>query len=111
MTQDTIKTRLRAALALIDQPHKWTQGALRRDFTGSLPRDTGRSVVSRCAYGALVDASKGGEDCELAIHLRRSIYAHGGPADGVTSWNDAPQRTHSQVMLAFDRAIADTHPD
>ena len=34
MTLDTIKDRLRAARALIDQPEKWTQGALKRDVNG-----------------------------------------------------------------------------
>ena len=89
MNKDTIKSRLIAARALIDQPEKWTKDA------------------SSCAYGALVAVSQGGEYCWLASHLRRSINSHGGRADGIMGWNDAPERTHAEVMRAFGRAIDD----
>ena len=114
MTQDTIKQRLQAARALIDQPDKWTQGALQRDASGrSGLFAIGHQVVSRCASGAICDACES-EDWdvnddwnEVNGHLRRSINRHGGNVYGITHWNDAPERTHAQVMLAFSRAIED----
>ena len=74
MTQDTMKRKdSQEARALIDQPEKWTQCALRRDFTGSLVQETGRPVVARCADGAIGDAceGRGAEWKEVSGQLRR----------------------------------------
>ena len=79
MTKDTIKSRLRAARALIDQPEKWTQGALHRDAQGRrLDSQRGRVVVSRCATGAIMDACGVGEAAEAVTHLECFITYYGG---------------------------------
>ena len=107
MTQDTIKQRLRAARALIDTPAKWTQGVNARDSDGlalsCFEVDGSPSVVSRCAFGALMGACNLGEVGEIAKHLMRSINYYGG----ISSWNDEQGRTHAEVMQAFDRAITE----
>ena len=113
MTQDTIQDRLRAARALIDQPEKWTQGALRRDVNGCpLGNNPEREIQARCAGGAIGDACQSvwPDLDEVSDHLRRSINCHGGDVHGITYWNDRPERTHAEVMLAFDRAIEDATP-
>ena len=113
MTQETIKQRLRAARALIDRPEKWTQGAQHRDAKGRrLDSQRGRPVVARCAAGAIGDACEStmAEWKEVSGQLRNSINRHrfpGGRILALTTWNDHPNRTHAEVMLAFDRAISD----
>lgn len=83
---ETIAT-LKAARKLIERPDSWCQGTF-------LSND-GR----RCASGALVDV--GASLCDTS-------YTALGFACGnsiVCEWNDAPKRTHAEVLAAFDRAI------
>lgn len=77
-----------AARALIDTPEKWVKGRkygcwCARDAIIAVAPDEPRSTNSALAT------------------LKRAI---GRP--GIVSWNDAPERTHAEVMAAFDRAIA-----
>jgi hypothetical protein len=79
---------LQAARALIDTPDKWTQGTYddgegRRCIVAALDAARNR-IPERCAQGTL-RATVGGEP--------------------LSQWNDAPGRTHAEVMAAFDRAI------
>ena len=98
MTQDTIKDRLRAARALIDKPEKWTQGRYFDNMYG---------VESYCASGALSEAALTPDEGNKAwTHLYNSVERHTGRNwGGLVAWNDAPERTHAEVMQAFDRAI------
>ena len=103
MTQDTIKQRLRAARALIDTPWRWTQGALERGTNGPFFEE-----VARCACGAIREVCLATEANYVNIYLMRSINRHHGRhLGGMPSWNDAPNRTHAEVMQAFDRAITE----
>lgn len=86
----SVADALRAAKALIDTPEKWSC----RDGAWYRPEETGK----RCVVIALTDA-----DSFNAIPLFKR--ANGFVAD-VAKWNDAPERTHADVMQAFDRAIA-----
>ena len=112
MTQDEIKDRLRAAQALIDKPEKWTQCAMWRDSTGNSkdwppePND----MAARSATGAIREVCRLGEESEVKSRLLSFINRHmaiGQYCYTVTEWNDHPDRTHADVMQAFDRAIDD----
>ena len=89
---DTVADVLRRARALIDSPEKWCKGALYRDG-------------ARCVWGAL-DGIRTGEPTPFrkaeagATYITRAI---GGR--NIASWNNAPERTHAEVLAAFDRAI------
>ena len=119
MTQDTIKDRLQAARALIDQPEKWTQGVFRRyagDLLKQLTGDEAAALVpeSYCASGAIraVCATEV-EEWKVSRALRCSINSHRLPSlydFALTTWNDQSKRTHAEVMQAFDRAIEDAYP-
>lgn len=37
-----------------------------------------------------------------------AFRAANGKIGAISSWNDAPERTHAEVLAAFDRAIAST---
>ena len=82
----TTRETLIAARGLIDTPEKWCQDAYERD---------GR----RCALAAVNQGWRGPE----AYHAL--LIACGDDAKSIGEWNDAPERTHAEVMEAFDRAI------
>ena len=114
MNRDTIMDRLIAARALIDTPAKWTQGANQRDSEGnSTVRLTGHPVVSRCASGAIQSSAVEGNlisgECSILLdHFQRTIEMRTGSLySSVMHWNDYPERTHAEVMQAFDLAIED----
>lgn len=83
-----------AARALIDTPKKWVKSAYHREKNG---------LHSYCAAGALISVEAPG----------RTAYDCLAEAIGyrcVSDWNDAPERTHAEVLAAFDKAIAATAP-
>lgn len=86
----TLAEHLRAANALIDMPEKWTKNkeiACNPDGT-----------YSYCMMGALERTQRNNRK---AHRILCSVI------DGasLTGWNDAVERTHTEVMAAFDRAI------
>jgi hypothetical protein len=82
----TTRETLIAARALIDTPDKWTQGTMRQG-------------VQRCMVGALCAASSGSITPTVSA-LRRIIGCW-----SLTAWNDRADRTHAEVLAAFDKAI------
>ena len=106
MTQDTIKQRLSAARALIEQPEHWIQGAFQRYSDGKcVDRIPYREVMARCADGALMEVCGADEYQKVKRYLVDSINRYLG-SDYVLliTWHDRPRRTHAQVMQAFDHA-------
>lgn len=83
----TAADNLRAAKALINTPDKWCKGRSRDD--------RGR----RCLLTAIF--ATGGSAARRELRALRDVI---GPS--ITTWNDAPERAHGEVMAAFDRAIA-----
>lgn len=83
---------LRRAKALIDTPEKWTQG----NFCGDHD--------SFCAWGAIfrAAASVNAQSPEPYNQMCKVVGQH------LPNWNDATERTHAEVMAAFDRAIAES---
>lgn len=90
---------LRAARALIDTPDKWLHEG------GASGRDGDR----RCVGAAIYDAGDGQvpfscyEDHPVWGTFKRANGLLGRP---LPAWNDEPERTHAEVLDAFDRAIA-----
>jgi len=86
---------LRAARGLIAEPGHWAQGA-------------SRVGVAVCAAEA-IDSSVGRDYDAIDVayrYLKRIIGADPGVEGFISSWNDAPERTHAEVLAAFDAAIA-----
>lgn len=83
------------ARAKITEPARWGKGS----------RGYSRSRDSCCAAEAIEDVTLITRP-ELALRVR----AYDALRDAIhcrdlTSWNDAPERTHAEVLAAFDRAI------
>ena len=97
---------LRAAKALIQTPESWCQG------DDSVHGQDGR--VARCSKQAIAEAAGNAKDRQ---HYRAAAYnalLRAADAEapiacgwtGICAWQDVPERTHIQVMDAFDHAIA-----
>jgi len=78
------------AKALISSPKKWCKGEFDQ------PGD------KHCPQGAILTVAETLEDREPSFRARSYLMKVVGIT---TSWNDAPERTHDEVMVAFDKAI------
>lgn len=94
---------LRRARVLIDSPEKWLKYAVAemggkhvRCFNGEQPDIIGADRL--CVLGAIHAAAPYGQRVRM-----RSLFIKLNGGGGI--WNDAPERTHADVLRAFDRAI------
>lgn len=84
------------ARALIADPAKWGKG-VRGTRAGNRPLDT------CCAAEAIEDSGR--SDAERR-NAARKAFARIIGTDKIVVWNDAHERTHAEVLAAFDKAIA-----
>lgn len=99
----TTRDTLVAARALIAEPEAWTQGAFAKRADGGNTAAIAPAAICWCARGAIEMASRGSFENENA-----AVYAFQKANDTpsfIAEWNDAPERTHAEVIAAFDRAI------
>jgi len=98
---------LRDARELLSDEKRWTQGALGRDENGVLLcADQLDRAQCYCAFGGLLAA---GDDATTGDFRALPLLIDAidlQPDAGIGDWNDAPDRTHADVLTAFDRAIA-----
>ena len=98
----TVAEVLREARSLVDTPEKWWQRNGHND-SGELP-----DCDFTCVGLAVLDAGSHASHATLASALCRAIGITPGsyPPRDIYDWNDAPERTHADVLAAFDKAIA-----
>lgn len=93
-----------AARAKITNPEDWGKGRRGR-------RDCDRPLHTCCAAEAIEDISPS-LDKETHSERRRAFRALMNAAgldnrwNAIINWNDAPERTHAEVLAAYDLAIA-----
>lgn len=80
---------LRAARGVLAKPEDWRQGMQ-------------RGVTSCCAAEAIERVSNPGTERSRAYRA----LANAAGVETIIGWNDAPERTHADVMVAFNLAIA-----
>jgi hypothetical protein len=94
---------LKRARSLIEKPERWTQGAAARKECGDTCNAADIRAVCFCALGAIERALA---DVGVVGDVARRTRAMIGPTHGsVVMWNDAPERTHAEVLASFDAAI------
>lgn len=102
----TLADKLREARAFIDTPEKWTQGANARDAVGLPVPVSARGAVCFCSAGAVIRAVPSVDFSSAASQLVEAAGIVSFTVEhGLTVWNDDPERTHAEVLAAFDRAI------
>lgn len=99
----TVTKTLRAARQLVENEENWWQaiGPRRTRVAGYCPVLALREVTRGCeALWSPVPAAAG------TAFARAAGLNPVGWGSSVAEWNDAPERTHDEVLAAFDRAIA-----
>ena len=102
---DTKAILVRARI-LISDPKSWLQGKQARTGIGTSARACSRRAQSFCVVGALRRAAWELDPGLSPQILRGLIEDHLPPNRGAEDWNDAPRRTHAQVLRLLDKAIA-----
>jgi hypothetical protein len=94
----TLRDDLIAAKALIDTPEKWCKGS----YHNSGAHD------AHCVIGAAraIAPYYAGNRQQLLLEAIAGSLPPRRRAKYLWQWNDAPSRSHSEVMALFDRAIA-----
>jgi hypothetical protein len=90
-----------AARKVIEDPESWAHGEAFVPETGQ-----------RCAAMAISVANdnKGHYDAACSAVFKAATGeapTHTAPALALGDWNDASERTHAEVLAAFDKAIAE----
>ncbi len=107
---------LRGARALLADEARWTRGVVARNVDGDDVPYSESQAVCWCAVGAIFRSSddrssRWPSDREYAAGKLFAAAAHIGfddfssLFDHIGRWNDRPERTHAEVIAAFDRAI------
>ncbi len=84
-----LKEALIAARKNVDSPEKWIKGALK-----------GKNNTY-CTVGAI---HKLDIPCSLHFDISRTMRRI-TETESLSSWNDAPERTHQDILDLFDKAI------
>jgi hypothetical protein len=78
----------------------WTQGELARNDEGYPVNPNSPMSVCWCSTGAIWAAHPEFEDRQRACAKFLSAIDY----PSITGWNDAPERTHADVIAAFEKA-------
>jgi hypothetical protein len=89
-----------AAKARISDPAKWTKGACARNADGDTVDIYDRRACQWCSMGAILAALPP----TLCISFVAAAMRPAVNGEWFVTWQDKPERTHAEVMAAFDRA-------
>ena len=120
MKANPVRALLAAALALISHPAKWTKGIGARDACGNCTAPYKDSVdhgytpaVCYCTVGALwaqredkAPAEVRGVEEQAQVELLHTLGMHHTDSTRIYDWNDAPERTHADVVKLYKDTIA-----
>lgn len=86
----TVKECLIAARKKVELPQQWAQG------------ETAFQTGHSCSLLALEHSTV---TLEESFQAKNYFYKAIGGQASIAEWNDAPERTHEDVLAAFDKAI------
>lgn len=98
---------LERAADLIEPEGAWTQKAYARDARGKnliLGRDP--TAVCWCTIGAIDHEATGKPHRDALEAIRITLGISGGLNSTIGSWNDAPERTQSEVVAKLREAAS-----
>ena len=106
---------LKAARERIANPENWLQGDFALTADGEKTNEDSPYATKFCAVGAIyADEPYNGFESAFALaeaietlHYTDLAFNRTRPAGAfVSDWNDKPERKHSEVLAAYDLAIA-----
>lgn len=93
---------LKKARELLSDPARWCQNVSARSLEGKAVGYAAPTAFSFCMFGAIWNSAP-----RLSLIPDEKVAAvFGLAADDLVEWNDAPERTHAEVLQRFDEAIA-----
>jgi hypothetical protein len=96
----TVAVLVRARELIADE-RRWCRGSLARGWLDIPVRVRSGFARRYCALGAIMRAGR-----ELGLSAREATQAlEWQTVRRVPNWNDDPQRTHGEVIAAFDAAV------
>ena len=106
MAKET-KAILVRARELLSDPKSWTQDVMARSVRGTPVVTHSKRARSFCVEGAIERAGLK-TTRKVRERARRIVYEKIASSTfvNITLWNDAPQRTHAEVLALLDKAIA-----
>ena len=93
---------LTEARKLIANPDAWTQGVAARGARGQESPDY-YDAVAWCSSGAIDHVCI---EETLRNEMDAGVWLEAHLPDTIATWNDAKNRTHAEVLAAFDSVIA-----
>jgi len=104
MTVDIKKMILIEARQLIEKG--WTQGTNARKIDGTPTTVDDPEAVCFCAIGAIMRAEYDVRHLDYFVDILERLKRHHERYDpSISSWNDNRNRTKTQVIALFDKAI------
>ena len=100
----TARDILQHAKRLIALPDRWLKFTLAADKDGHEIDDENPKAVAFCALGAICRASYLLEDRNKKAYYDAFWKLGKAMGGNIVDYNNAPQRTHRQILAAFDRA-------
>lgn len=85
---------------LLSDPSRWTQRCSARDCNGNPAHESGEEPVAFCLFGAMTRVTGG-----LDVYKDLSEILYDRWCISIPAWNDAPGRTHAEVLALLDKAI------
>lgn len=102
---------LRAARALVATPGQWAQGSYAKDANGRAVQISANEACTFCVMGALDKTTGKGTLTNVGtdrfIAARDALLVGAQTPFNLPVWNDDKNRTHAEVLTAFDNAIFD----
>lgn len=102
----TVVDILKAGRQRLTDLAKWTQGCLARDALGTPITTSDVNAVCWCAFGVLYSFNNSSLAAEAFHPLFRAVHRRNRLVD-IGTYNDAPERTHEEILALYDDAIAE----
>lgn len=97
---------LKAIRELLSVPERWTQGTGARNELGYKVAISNDQAVCWCIDGAAVKVTtRGGGGGGSILRYEALVQAFAYIHPDFVWWNDAPERTHAEVLALLDKAI------
>lgn len=89
------------AKELLADPRNWTRGIMHETVI-----DRHETVHRYCVLGAISECYKGNVDAQLDAFdkLQKAIDNQHTGYRRIATWNDAPERTHAEVLAILEEA-------
>lgn len=100
----TVLGILKGAREILASPNRWTTGIGARDRYGEKTGFDEKSACRWCLWGALCRAAGRMLSDEIDVAILDALGFKYGT--DIFEWNDAPNRTHAEVLAKLDAAIA-----